>query len=154
MSQQITDLMMDAVKEILAANPKCLLSGSLALKMQGVKTMREPKDIDIYMPYGLELILIPDMMYSSNADNADYPDDGWDRQEYTYRGFKVDVFTEDYEPIHRDGETIYMFNSTESKGINMVDKLDIIKFKASHSFGDHYTRYKHRNDIIYMMISN
>jgi len=141
------EVLTEMVKEILSANPKCLCSGSVALKLQDVNIMRSPKDIDIFLPFNLEFNIIEGMTISTNYDNDTYPDDGWDRKEYYYKGIQVDVFTP-------EDESFTIWDYVSAKGIKCVDKLDIIKFKTSHSFGDHFTRFKHRNDIIHMLIAN
>src|SRR6187399_154564 len=137
--------LLEIAKQIMAANKSCLLSGSVALKLQGVAIMREPKDIDIYLPVNVEFAPIPGMKLCANEDNAEYPEDGWERQEYSFDGVKVDVFTPDYVDTMPD----YELESVAINGINCINKCDIIKFKASHAFGDHWTRYKHRNDIVF-----
>lgn len=132
--------------DILKANPDCLLSGSIALRLQDVDTMRPPKDIDIYLPIGVEFTPINGMASAPNTDNGDYPDDGWDRYEYIKDGIQIDIFT----PAESGMPSM---DSIVKNNVPMVDKRDIIKFKASHAWGDHFTRFKHRNDIVFMMIS-
>lgn len=139
--------LIEVAKQILAINPDCLLSGSLALKLQGIMTRREPKDIDIYLPYKKIFNKIEGMR---NYDNkgAGYPLDNWDRNSFMLGEIQIDVFTPEnsYVPILNEGDKV--------KGISVIDSADIIKFKVSHALGTHWTKYKHRDDIIHILINN
>lgn len=150
MKGQITfDELLQIAKDILAVSPTALLSGSLSLRLQGVLTMREPVDIDIFIPVKDKFIPIPKMGIFDEG-GEDYPEDGWDRIGYNLDGVKIDVFTQDYS----DSDIPEPQQTTGKGNVRCVDKVDIIKFKASHALGDHWTKYKHRNDIVYMMIAN
>ncbi len=80
--------------KILVANPNALLSGSLALNLQGLKTKRIPSDIDIYVPWGVKFEKLEDMMVRHNEE--DYDDEDYQIFQYMVNGAKVDVFT----PMH------------------------------------------------------
>lgn len=136
---------LEAAKEILAANTECLLSGSIALRLAGKETRREPKDIDIYLPYGVEVKKVDGMVNSdTDGDNDEYDDEFYERKSYTYKGYQVDFFT----PIIDDLPRLLEDNCY---GVNCVWHTEIIKLKASHAYGEHWTRFKHVKDIIHLM---
>lgn len=88
-----TQHLIDIAKDILIANPSCLLSGSIALSLQGKNTRRQPKDIDIFLPYGVNEVLIPDMKIAlTDGDNDEYDDEYYERRSYKYKG-QIDFFT-------------------------------------------------------------
>ncbi len=141
-----TEKLQNLAKEILKANLNCMLSGSLALKLQGIKTRREPQDLDIYLPYGQALNAIPGMSYIPPA--GEYPPDNWDRKDYVKDNITINIFTPENANVAR-------LNEGESwVDIKMVCAYDIIKFKVQHAFADHWTRFKHKDDIMWMLIEN
>ena len=136
----------ELAKQIMAVNPECLISGSLALVMQGIKIRREPQDLDIYLPYGEKFTKIEGMY--SVPKNGEYPPENWNRESYVLAKIQIDVFTPD---------------DSDEKGLNAggwfgdigtVRPSDIIKFKFDHALGEHWTKHKHATDIIYMMAAN
>jgi hypothetical protein len=133
--------------KILKANPDCFLSGSLALSIQGIKTRRQPHDIDIYLPFNGNFKFIEGLVVSKNDQNDEYDDDWYERESYEAEGVKVDVFTP-------KNETIPMPRTACEKGLEMIYKSDIIGFKVDHSFGEHWTRVKHKDDVIHILVNN
>ena len=131
-------------KQILKVNDKCALSGSLALNNQGIRTKREPEDIDIYLPKDVEFILIPGMIENDDFNKDDYRNDEWIRTQYIINKIKVDVFTPqvDFE---------FPLVIVRSNRIDVVRTEEIIKFKVAFAFDDHSSAEKHRVDVIYMM---
>jgi hypothetical protein len=140
----VSDLTIIA-KDILEVNPYCKLSGSVALHVQELKTRRTPKDIDIYLPYG-KIFTKPDGMvpYANNSNNNEYDDDYYERSSYKYKGIAVDVFTP-------TDETVPELIIVQKAGFNCIAFFEILKLKVMHSYGDHFTRYKHKDDIVFMM---
>lgn len=142
--------LIEIAKEIVALNPECLLSGSLALNLQGMKTLREPKDLDFYLPYKVELKKPEGMIESEDyGDNGEYDDEGCRRRGFKYKGVKIDIF----QPEDEDLGFNYTSN-LRTHNMPCVQKLEILALKIHHAFGDASTKYKHRNDLIFHLISS
>ncbi len=140
--------LIEIAKKILAANPDCALSGSLGLHLQGIKTRREPVDIDIYMPWNKSLIEIEGMTKCVEVlSEEDYENEEYNRHEYKVNGIKIDILTpiEEYVPI-----ILKRF----SGGLWVIPSEDIIKFKVLFALGKSTSKYKHRDDIIHFLINN
>ena len=132
-------------KEILALNPYCRLSGSVSLHVQELKTRRSPKDIDIYLPYGKILVKPEGMVpFANNSNNDEYDSEHYERSSYKYKGIPVDVFT----PTDESVPDLIM---VQKEDINCIAYFEILKLKVMHSYGDHFTRFKHKDDIVFMM---
>lgn len=119
--------LIEIAKEILSINPGCALSGSLALKANGLSIRREPKDIDIYLPWGVSFTKLESMTrFTGTGDNDDYPEDDYNRDSYKVDRIQVDVFS----PV---GADVPPLEFSPIDGLNVVNSLDIIKFKISHA---------------------
>lgn len=101
--------LIEIAKEILKINPKAALSGSLALNIQKVKTMREPSDIDVYMPYFESLSKIDGMVINTNTEDEDYCNPYYERQGYLYNSIKIDVFM----PLGREFNLPQIFSNVD-----------------------------------------
>jgi hypothetical protein len=123
---------------------KASLSGSLGLNWQEKKTRRDPKDIDIFLPF-LEQLKIPKGMvrYENNSEDL-YDDEFYERVSYVYKGVLVDIFSPCNEDVPNMAFDVI-------KGVNVLLFFEIMKMKIAHSYGDHWSRHKHRQDIQYML---
>jgi len=141
--------LIEAAKLIYSANPMMMLSGSLALHLQDIQVRRRPKDIDIFLPYGVDFVPTDGMQQSKEyGDNGEYDDENWERRGYTLGDIKVDVFTpEEGHEVSFEPDYHYVH------GFNMLNKFDIMKFKLQHSYGEAASRYKHSQDIIHMLVN-
>ncbi len=135
----------EIAQRILVANPKALLSGSLALNLQGLKTKRNPSDIDIYIPWGEKFEKIEDMMVRNNEE--DYDDEDYQIFQYMVNGVKVDIFT----PMH---DSVPELEIRKVFVCRCVHFADIMKFKIKHSLNNQATSYKHKQDLVYMLVVN
>lgn len=144
----LKDNLFATIEFILKANPNCLLSGSAALNLQGIKTAREPKDIDIFRPYSEKFVLIEGMkrVYFPMT-KEDYYNEFYERAEYTYGGYCIDVF----QPLEKEfGDLI----QAQSHGIKCVVPHQIIGLKTHHALADCESRHKHRADIKFILDNN
>jgi hypothetical protein len=133
------------VEKIIEVNPKCMISGSYGLYLQGIATRNKPKDLDIFIPYGVEFIL-PVGMSKAKSHSEDYEEDEFLREPFTMGGISVDVFTPENEYIKPP-------EYKKAQKIIVVEFTDIIRFKLRHAYGQHYTSYKHKDDIIHLMVT-
>lgn len=128
-------------------NPECALSGSLALQMQGVKIRREPKDIDIYLPYLISFNEPDGFKQIDIEEHEKYENEDFDLFRYEYQGVKIDIFMPERKEVA--APTILPAK------IRHISKLDIIAFKMQHALDrESYSRYKHKDDIIHIMVNN
>lgn len=135
------------VKRILDANPHSLLSGSLALSLQGISLDRYLTDIDIWMPRNIEFRPIHGM---------DFADSGWwyPRGSHLVLSF---IYQDDanenplFIDIFKAREEHYCApNSININGIRMVLPVDILKFKLEHAMATNESDNKHAQDLIRM----
>jgi hypothetical protein len=138
------DKLIAIAKEIIKANPKALLSGSLALRLQGLQTRREPTDIDLWLPKGVRINTIDNMMIDSNSSH--YEEITHHRESFIIGDVKIDIFQPaswcDYNPY-----------TAISQGVNMVLAMEILKFKVEHAFDPYYedTKLKHLQDLVFTL---
>lgn len=116
------------------------ISGSVALNIQGIKTEREPHDLDMFLPFGEQLVLLPGMTEADELLRYGPGQNG--RMEHIYNGVLIDIFQpqEDKEPA--------------PKSIAYTKCLlpaEILKYKMDYAFDTHETAKKHRADIIYIL---
>lgn len=136
--------LLEIAKEIIKANPSALLSGSLALRLQGLQTRREPTDIDLWMPKGKIINTIENMLIDSNSSH--YEEITHQRQSYVIGDVKIDIFQpntySDYQPF-----------TAILQGVNMILAMEILKFKVEHAFDPCYedTKLKHLQDLIFTL---
>ncbi len=140
--------LIEVAKKVINKNPHALLSGSLALHLQKVDTRRLPTDVDIFLPFNQPLVLVEGMKELKSDDKEHY-ESYFDVTSYKLDGIKVDVFT----PLE-EGFTIPEYLSLWRSEVPCVEMSEIIRFKIEHSFGEHFTRYKHKDDIIYLLVKN
>lgn len=124
----------------------CLISGSIALKMNGVNIRREPIDIDIYLKYGEVFNKIEGMKIHQTETEEDYEAEYYERTGYIVDGIKVDVFT----PMEKS-HCIY---ATSNENDFTFASHVIIGLKAHHALGDSGSRYKHKDDIMHILLTN
>ncbi len=137
-------------EKILIANPGCLLSGSLALKNQGFKVRKEPKDIDIFLPYGKTFNKLPLIMHEEDITfEDDYDDEFYTRQKYSIIEGDIKIDVDVFTPIESSD---YNLKASPDSDI-IVDSVDILKMKFAHSFGDSSSKLKHQKDIIHMLVN-
>lgn len=134
--------LLNIAEEILAVNPDALLSGSVALNLQGKKTRREPEDIDIWIKDG-KIKTIPGM---SNLDASDqYDESTYIRQSYIYKGVQIDFFY----PAEQEREPYWRFY----EGFKSILPEEIMKFKLDHALDTNYPegQEKHLLDLEFMI---
>jgi hypothetical protein len=131
--------------QILKANPNALLSGSLALNLQGLKTKRVPSDVDIYLPWGQKFEKIENMVTRDLEE--DYDNEDYQIFQYMVSGVKVDVFT----PMH---DSVPELEVRKVFVCRCVQFSDILKFKIKHSLNGSSTSWKHKHDLIYIFVVN
>lgn len=133
--------LIEIAKKILAANSDAYLSGSLALRLQGHATRREPEDIDIWIPDNI-IKVIPGMRVYSSSER--YDEGTHLRESYVIDGEQVDFFY----PTENPEFTPLV---TYADGITCVLAEDILKFKTEHAMDTEYEggRGKHLEDLIF-----
>lgn len=139
--------LLETAKKILEANPSFALSGSLALNLQGIKTRREPKDIDLYSPLmSSGIVWIEGMEHDGYAASLgeQYDNEYYSVNPYKINGVSVDIF----ERIDNDVPDLIMVTKG---GIRCVAFFEIMKLKISHAYGKHFSKFKHKDDIAFMM---
>jgi hypothetical protein len=134
-------------QELIKRNQNVLLTGSLALNLQGYKTRREPSDIYISMPPKTSFHKLDGMDFIESSDSYDESD--YQRDSYNLNGIKIDVFY----PIE-DIELPYSISRLNEDLIKTVSWFEILKFKLQHSFDDKYPDKKHREDIMWFLQNN
>lgn len=131
--------------EILDANAGCLLSGSIGLKELGYKPRREPSDIDIFLPYGQKFMPLSSMVRHHYETDIDYENIYYKRSAFKIGEIKIDVFT----PEDIEGNVLLADENCEQ----ILAAHLIIGFKVQHSLGESYNRYKHRDDVIHLLVN-
>lgn len=139
--------LLNVAKELLALNPGTLLSGSISLQLQGFKARREPKDIDIFLPHMQSIKLLPRMRLRSTVEEDEYDDEYFERSGYNIDGINIDIFT----PIDQSTNMISVKMLHGIDAVPCVMFFEILKMKICHSYGDHFSRFKHKDDIVFMM---
>jgi hypothetical protein len=149
----INSKILEIVKLILDINPDCAISGSVALNIQDIKTRREPKDIDIYLPY-CKRFNSGGLYIKAGTNEEDEQEKGdnesqYERDSIRISGINIDIFT----PIDEETKLeIINFKTKSDLGyVRCVHFSSIIKMKVEHAYGDSYTRFKHKDDIVFMM---
>lgn len=140
--------LIEVVNIIMEEYPQLLLSGSLALNLQGIKTRRAPGDVDFYVN---DMFFYPKIdglvpLRAGDLEDDLYEDDYFERMPYKYGDIKVDFF----KPVDNHDEMIRL-TPISVQGIQCVLFSDIIGMKVRHAYGKHFSRYKHKDDIVYMM---
>lgn len=142
------DKLIELAKQIIEVNPTLILSGSIALKLQGVNIRREPSDIDFFIPYGQYFKLLTGMKDVKIEMAEFYEDEEYELTRFSIGQTTIDVlrpFESDCRPLHT-----YTF-----KGIKLIHRDDIIAFKMKFALDSmSYSRWKHKDDIIHMMVNN
>jgi len=132
----------ELAKRILKANPKAMLSGSFAMKLQGVDLRREPEDLDIWIPGEVKIIEGMEIYNSSSR----YPDEDFIRESYIIDGVQVDFFV----PVeYPEVEPKWRYEA----GLKVLLPEEIMKFKLEHGFDDYSPigQAKHLEDLIFIM---
>lgn len=146
MSQQ--ELLIIA-KEILKLNPECSISGSLSLWYQGFKLRRDPVDIDIYCPDPAGILKLPEggkiIIPSTEEEVEFYNNEEYERTKALYKGVQIDFLCV---------KSYYVPVLNRVEGDFFVEAKAIIGFKLEHAFGEAYSRFKHRDDLLHILINN
>lgn len=141
----------DLAALILKHNPKCYLSGGLALNLQNVKTRREPGDIDIYVPFNVKVQPVPGMEVFDDHNDHDeiYEDECYEREVYEIEHIKVDFFS----PMEKENDLReWDFHYTD--GMPALLPAAIIRFKVEHALDGKSSSYKHKDDVIHILVNN
>lgn len=134
--------LLNIAKVILAVNRDAILSGSLALKLQGKQTRREPEDIDIWISDG-HITPIPGMSTLESSDQ--YSESTYVRHSYIIDGIQIDFFY----PAEIKEEPAWRFH----EGFKVILPEEILKFKIEHAFDTNYPegQQKHLEDLAFMI---
>ncbi len=140
----------EIARAILKDNPAASLSGSIALKLQGVSLRREPKDIDIYLPYGVKLADTLGLVFLEDYQDGSGDEPEFDRISYRYTAkdeklFDIDIFNPSQKRDDIVCERVYV------DGLKLLPKEEIIKFKIMYAFDSSFSKWKHKDDIAHMM---
>lgn len=136
-------------------NKDIILSGSLALHVQGINLRNEPGDIDILLPFKSNFSGAFGELASETDESilrleSGYEDDNYySRRSFLYGKYsdiKIDVFTVNNESILLD---TCIYNS-----IKMLTKQEIIKFKFDHALCNASSKVKHQMDLIHILVNN
>lgn len=146
--------MLSLLRKILKQNANCLLSGSLGLKMQGIKPRRECKDIDIYIPHEERFFPLPGMQEVVNDEFDDGSDEDTSHERVAYKmdGFPG-IIIDTFQAHDRHSTANYAEEYEIHEKVKCMLPEHILSFKCHHALAGSYSRYKHRSDIIYIMIS-
>jgi hypothetical protein len=142
----MTEHLITLAKQILDINPFALVSGSLALNVQGIRTLREPTDLDIWMPIDYEFCPIEGMELYDGAR--------WYRELHHRRlafciGDRDDMLRIDiFKPISTDYPRP---ERTVAQGLDMISAIDILKFKLEHAFDKSNPDHKHLEDLLFIL---
>lgn len=129
----------EIAKELIKLNPLMRISGSVALNIQGIKTEREPHDLDMYLPFGETLVLLPGMIETESLLRYGPGDGG--RMEYSYNEIMIDIF----QPQKQEDTPKNIAAS------GCLYPAEILKYKMNYAFDNHETAKKHREDIIFIL---
>ena len=134
----------EIANKIIEKNPSALISGSIAIKLQGYETRREPSDIDIWMPAKSKFIPIEGMVYDSDSDH--YEEVHHHRKSFKLGEIKIDTFI----PVYNYQ---YVARRVFKEGLPMMDIPEILKFKIEHAFDEYYEdeQLKHLQDLIFIL---
>ena len=143
-------------RKILDVNKgNVIFSGSFALKLQNVSLRRSPADLDVYLvpntlfvrPEGVEKTDDYDWIDSEECGYENSEERNFDIHAYDVDGIKVDVFTPNNLTVFTKHQIV------TRNGLPLLKYSEIIKFKIEHANGTAFSRFKHRNDIIHMMVN-
>lgn len=142
--------LLNIYKEVFTLNKECLLSGSLAIQLQNVKTRRNSEDLDIYLPFG-QTFQMPEGMQIKKPDLCEqYEDEDFERFSYRFKSVNIDVFM----PVEDLSDYKPMVSYNHEHSTKMVRFDEIMRFKIMHSFGEAFSKYKHKDDLIYSLVAN
>ena len=156
---------LEIIRDMVAANPTIVLSGSYALMVEDVKTRRQVKDLDFLMPQGTKFVR-PESIKHRPASTDYLPNEYWERD--TYRcpgvveagsyisGVDIDVFspTEDTPDLtHFCANHTLRYKVDEETHEIEIDVLHpeiVMMFKLMFSLDpESTTRHKHITDLVY-----
>lgn len=130
------------------------LSGSLALNMQGVETLRPPMDVDILAPKGSpsdiaclipEAVITDKYSFLQEAKYFGYSLGDFEIINFIFRGVSFDYFTP-ARPYVMSGIKVITSEVTP-----LVSVESILTFKLSHALDSGTNKLKHRDDLIYIL---
>jgi hypothetical protein len=140
--------LIELCKEIVSLNHGLVLSGSLALNLQRLKTMREPSDLDFCFLKEQEFKAPEGCKELSSYNADDYHDEEWTRNRYSYKDIEFDVFN----PTDQADTT--KLTCFYTHGLACLDSYDILKFKIRHALDYSESRRKHKSDIVFILMNN
>lgn len=136
-------------EELLSKEDGIMLTGSLALAIQGIKKPREANDIDlcnvdcdIYDLRQSGLSLVKSMNPYSEENFF---------MEYSYKGCKVNYLEALRIKSYSKQCTIVIHNDKEFRIVNAKTILD---YKLEHAFCSIGNSEKRRNDLVYILANN
>lgn len=142
---------LEAVKQILAVNQHCALTGGNGLLLHKKNIRREPTDIDIYCPDS-NFKIIPGMSMpekkSAQTEDERYNDEDSEdiRQEYLYKGFKIDVFTPKDKEQRQSAKLI--------DKVKVCSPADTIRAKLTYIDAGGSANGKHKLDVMFYLLMN
>lgn len=135
-----------------------IFSGSFALELQGIQNRRPCGDLDIIMDHCHVFDLPETMKKTDDYDFIDEIDDYVDDEEivrpfeiqaHRIKGVKVDLFIPNFSIQFHEHQVV-----KHESGLKLLHFSEIVKYKVAHSFGTAFSRFKHRDDIIFLLMKN
>jgi hypothetical protein len=152
--------MIDIAQQIQQLNPGFLLSGSVALYLQGCDIRRQPEDIDFFIPTDISPInpIMPEGYKEEklifNEDHT-YEDCDFVRMPFKKQGCpKVEFFYYNGEGETDKSENVFLEHYSSPMKLRMIDKVDIMQLKITHAMSDQGNPLKHKLDIIHFLTNN
>lgn len=151
--------MIEISQQIQQLNPGFLLSGSVALYLQGCDIRRQPEDIDFFIPTDHDPIdpIMPNGYKKETLHwdkDATYEDCDFIRLPFKKQGYpKVEFFYYNKDESDKSGNVFLEHYSSPNK-LRMIDKVDIMQLKITHAMSDQGNPLKHKLDIIHFLTNN
>lgn len=144
------DKLKDVYLKIKEHNSQIILGGSYSMRLQGIKTPREPKDLDLTLPFGVEFdSAIPGLSHRHASNDDQYINEEFHRSSYTLDGIDVDVFVPQHDGFKQRVEPC-MINWSDGPfgdSIDVVHWSECLRQKMIYAISDHETAVKHIADI-------
>ena len=156
----MTDTLLNLFKLIKIVNPSAVLSGSLAMSLQGIELRSLPNDLDLYMPYGSPpfqpLVGFCDLQEESYLFQGDF-----NRRSFEYNlgphKIKIDVFQPFVESYQEPEKNYYTeLKQVAVENIVCIEYLSILQFKLKHAFdkSNKISSMKQAGDLIHILRNN
>jgi hypothetical protein len=121
--------LLDLFFKIKQVNPNAILTGSLALNLQNIKTRNEPSDLDIYIPYNEKINVLDGFI---EQDSMEYPEEDYELIQYKLNDIKIDFFQPNNNILISTTFTDYRNENNER--LKVVSGPTILRYKFEHVF--------------------